>query len=361
MVSDVVWRCAFLKVPTISASRNVSFCTPLVSFTVPARVNSLGYPVVGESNEQEGVSDMAGGGGNPAKAIMYAFGANLAIAILKMIAFFVTGSSSMLAEAIHSGADTGNQLLLLLGMKRAKKEPDREHPLGYGKASFFWAFIVAIMLFTFGGAFSIREGIHKLHNTGPVDHVWVALLVLGAGILLEGASLLGCVRVINHLRGDQGLWAWLKGSRNAELVVVFGEDLGALVGLILAMIFLSIAAITGDGVYDAYGSIAIGLCLLVISAFIAVRIHSLLIGSSAAPDVVEAIEAFIEEEETIDAVLNVITLQLGPQVLLAAKVRLRGDLSVNDACRAINGLERKVKARFPEIRWSFIEPDITDA
>ena len=303
---------------------------------------------------------MSAGGGNPIKAILYAFYANLGIAILKLIAFFVTGSSSMLAEAIHSGADTGNQLLLLLGLKQSKRAPDAEHPLGYGKATFFWGFIVAIMLFSLGGLFSLYEGWHKLEHSGPVDHAWVALLVLAAAIVLEGASLAGCMREINAMRGDRGLWQWLRESRNAELVVVFGEDLGALVGLVLALVFLSIAAATGNGVYDAYGSMAIGVCLLVIAVFVAVRIHALLIGRSADPRVSAEIESAIAEGLPIESVYRVITVQLGPEVMLAAKVRLKGNLPMNEACKAINVLERRLKERFPEIRWSFIEPDIAD-
>jgi cation diffusion facilitator family transporter len=303
---------------------------------------------------------MAGGGGNPVKAIMYAFFANFGIAILKLIAYFMTGSSSMLAESIHSGADTGNQLLLLLGIKRSKKPATEEHPLGYGKASFFWSFIVAIMLFSLGGLFSVYEGWHKLEHTDPIENAWVGITVLALGILLEGGSLLGCIREINHLRGDRGLWRWLKESRNAELVVVFGEDLGALLGLGLALIFLSIAAVTGNGVYDAYGSISIGLVLLVVAVFVAVRIHALLIGRSGDPEIVEEIEAMIAEENPIVGVYNVITLQLGPDLMLAAKIKLRGETPTDESCRAINELERRLKKSFPQIRWSFVEPDIAD-
>lgn len=303
---------------------------------------------------------MAGGGGNPTKAIMYAFFANLGIAILKLIAFFITSSSSMLAEAIHSAADTGNQLLLLLGLKRSKKPADEDHPLGYGKASFFWSFIVALMLFSLGGLFSIYEGMHKLQETGPIEKAWVAITVLILGILLEGGSLWGCMREINHVRGDRGLWAWLKQSRNAELVVVFGEDLGALLGLSIALVFLSIAAVTGNGVYDAYGSMSIGVVLLVIAIFLAIRIHALLIGQSADPLVEEEIETMIAEDNPIEGVFNVITIQLGPYLMLAAKVRMRGDAPTTESCKAINELERRVRERFPQIRWSFVEPDVTD-
>jgi cation diffusion facilitator family transporter len=303
---------------------------------------------------------MSSGGANPVKAILYAFWANLGIATAKLVAAIVTGSSSMLAEAIHSGADTGNQLLLLLGLRRSKKPATAEHPLGFGKATFFWSFIVAIMLFSLGGLFSIYEGLHKLEHQGPVEHAWVALLVLGVSIALEAGSLFGCLREINALRGERGLWRWLHESRNAELIVVFGEDLGALLGLALALAFLSLAALTGDSSYDAYGSMSIGAVLLVIAAFVSVRVHALLIGRSADPELSAAIEALIAETDSIESVYRVITIQLGPEVLLAAKVRMQADVSIGEACLQINDLERRLKERFPALRWSFIEPDIAD-
>jgi cation diffusion facilitator family transporter len=300
------------------------------------------------------------GGANPIRAILYAFWANLGIAIAKLVAALVTGSSSMLAEAIHSGADSGNQLLLLLGLRRAKLPATPEHPLGFGKATFFWSFLVAIILFSMGGLFSVYEGWHKLEETEPLEYAWVGLVVLAIGMVLEGGSLYGCLREIRHLRAGRSLWRWVHESRNAELIVVLGEDLGALVGLFLAFVFLSIASVTGDPVYDAYGSISIGIVLLIIAVFVAVRVHALLIGRSADPALQDAIEEFIAEQSSIKGVYNVITLQLGPQVLLAAKVRLAGDVSVAEACLQINDVERKMKERFPEVRWSFVEPDISD-
>lgn len=300
------------------------------------------------------------GGANPTKAILYAFLANLGIAIAKTIAAVMTGSSAMVAEAIHSAADTGNQVLLYVGLVRSKKAPTKQHPLGFGKATFFWSFIVALVLFSLGGVYSLYEGLHKLENHEPIEQAWVAITVLSIGILLEGGSLFGCVKVINQLRGERGLWQWLKRSRSAELVVVFGEDVGALLGLVIALFFVCLAAVTGDGRYDAYGTIAIGAILLVIAIFVGIRIHALLIGSSADPEVVQAIEEHIAGDGPIEEVFNVITLQLGPDVMVATKVRIRAGLSVEEGCRAINALERSLKARFPEIRWSFVEPDITD-
>lgn len=300
------------------------------------------------------------GGGSPMKAILYAFLANLGIAIAKLVGFFVTGSSSMLAETIHSFADTTNQVLLALGIKQSAREPDAEHPLGYGKATYFWSFIVALMLFSLGGLFSLYEGYHKLAEPGPVENGWIALVILALAIVLEGLSMWGCMREIKKIRGARKLWPWLKTSRHSELVVVFGEDFGALVGLVLAFVFLSIAVITGNGAFDAYGSMAIGVVLLFVAMFVAVRVQSLLLGQSAEPELQAAIEDVIAGDADIVTVYNVITLQMGPQVVLAAKVRLNRELSIDQACQAINRLERELRERFPNVRWSFFEPDIED-
>ena len=199
------------------------------------------------------------------RAILYAFLANLGIAIAKTWAAWLTGSGSMLAEAIHSYADTGNQVLLYLGLKQAQRPPDAEHPLGYGKLSYFWSFIVAIMLFSLGGLFSIYEGYHKLMHPEELSQIWVAITVLVLAILLEGGSLIGCLREIRKVRQGRPFGEWLRNTRNSELVVVLGEDIGAQLGLILALLFLWMALVTGNPVYDAMGSICIGVVLLVIS------------------------------------------------------------------------------------------------
>jgi len=303
---------------------------------------------------------MAGGGSSPVKAILFAFGANLGIAVLKSGAAFYTGSSSMLAEAIHSYADTGNQLLLLLGLHRSARPADAEHPLGYGKLSYFWSFIVALLLFSVGGLFSLYEGWHKLGQTEPVQQVWIAQLVLGFSIGLEAVSMYGCMREINKLRGDARLWDWLFDSRSAELVVVFGEDLAALVGLVLAFVFLTIASITGDPFYDALGSMCIGVLLVLVSVFVASRVQKLLIGRSAAPDLRLAVEAIMAEDEDIVEIFNVITLQMGTKIMLAAKIRMPGELPMSAACEKINRLEVELKRQFPEIGWCFVEPDTSD-
>lgn len=301
---------------------------------------------------------MASGKSSPRRAILYAFGANFGIAIAKTVAAVLTRSSSMLAESLHSYADTGNQLLLLLGMHRAKRPADEEHPLGYGKVTYFWSFIVAILLFSVGGLFSLYEGWHKLHQPEPLHHVWVALLVLGLSIGLEAFSMYGCLVEVNKVRGERSLWKWLNQSRGSELIVVFGEDLAALLGLVVAFACLLVATFTGDSRFDAGGSICIGVLLIVIALFLSSRIKALLIGRSADPDLTQAIEKQIEGDPDIDEVFNVITMQMGQKVMLAAKIRLRGDIAVDAACVKINDLEEELRTQFPEIAWCFIEPDI---
>jgi len=295
-----------------------------------------------------------------ARAILYAFIANFGIAIAKTWAAMITGSGSMLAEAIHSYADTGNQVLLYLGLTQSQKPPDEEHPLGYGKLSYFWSFVVAILLFTLGGLFSIYEGMHKLSNPEELSNLWIAIVVLVLAILLEGGSLLGALREIRLVRAGRPFREWLKHTRNSELVVVLGEDIGAQLGLMLALGFLILAEVTGNPMYDALGSICIGVVLLIISAFVGWRVRSLLVGRSADPEIREMINAIIAEHEDIDYVFNVITIQFGPDTMLAIKVRMKSGILIEDAVATINSLERTLKERVPKLAWCFVEPDIDD-
>lgn len=295
-----------------------------------------------------------------ARAILYAFLANLGIAIAKLGAAIYTGSGSMLAESIHSFADTGNQVLLWVGLRQSQRPADARHPLGYGKVTYFWSFIVALLLFSMGGVFSMYEGWHKLSEPEALNQPWIALAVLATSILLEGGSLFGCLREIAKLRGERSLLEWLRTTRNAELVVVLGEDCAALLGLALAFVFVALAAATGEGRYDALGSMVIGVVLIGVSVFIALRIKGLLIGSSAEEDLQAAIRAEIDRDPAIERLYNAITLQLGPQVMLAAKIRLKPGIGLDEAIGHINALEVRIKAAFPEIGWCFIEPDIDD-
>ena len=298
--------------------------------------------------------------GSSAKAILYAFIANLGIALAKLGAALYTHSGSMLAESIHSFADCGNQVLLFVGLRQAQKVPDATHPLGYGKVTYFWSFVVALLLFSMGGLFSIYEGWHKLGHGGELNKPWVALGVLGVSIALEFGSLLGCLKEISKLRKGKPFGYWLRNTRNAELVVVLGEDVAALIGLALAFVFVGLATITGNMMFDAIGSIAIGVVLVCVSIFVAVRIKGLIVGRSAEEDLQEALRAEVDADPGIEELLNAITMQMGPDVMLALKVRMRSGLTLDAAVDCINALERRIKAKFPEVAWLFVEPDVTD-
>jgi cation diffusion facilitator family transporter len=294
------------------------------------------------------------------KTIFYALGANFAIFVSKLVAAVLTGSGSMAAEAVHSLADCGNQGLLLLGMKRAKRPPSPDFPLGYGKAIYFWSFLVALLLFTVGGVFSVYEGMHKLTHPEPMKWPWLAVGVLTFGILAEGFSMWGCMREVNKARGKQSLWRWFRDSRQSELIVIFGEDLAALFGLLFALIAVLATMLTGDPFYDAAGSIVIGVLLVVVAIFVAKEVHDLLIGQSVDPEQRAAMQKFIEMQPEIKRVFNVITLQLGPEIMVAIKAEMNRFLSPKDMIDDINNVEARFKQQFPDVRWCFFEPDVRD-
>ena len=298
--------------------------------------------------------------GATARAILYAFLANAGIAIAKTWAAWLTGSGSMLAEAIHSYADTVNQVLLFLGLKQSVKPPDAEHPLGYGMLSYFWSFVVAMLLFSVGGLFSIYEGVHKFQNPEPLTRVWVAIMVLVVAVCLELFSLIGCLRQIRTVRGERPFRVWLEHTRNSELVIVLGEDIAALLGLCVALLFISLAAISGNPVFDAIGSMCIGVVLIVISVFLTLRMQSLLVGRSADPLIREAIDKVIRDNEDIEQVFNTITMQMGPYTMLAAKIKLKSGIDIDTAVDDINALEVRLKEEIPNLKWCFIEPDVID-
>jgi cation diffusion facilitator family transporter len=294
------------------------------------------------------------------KTIFFALGANFAIFVTKAFAAFVTGSGAMTAEAVHSLADCGNQGLLLLGMKNAKAPPTPDHPLGQGKAIYFWSFLVALLLFSVGGAFSIYEGIHKLHEPEPLKWPWLAIGVLVFGIAAESVSMWGCLTEVNKARGERSLWRWFRESRQSELIVIFGEDLAALLGLVFALLAVLLTLATGNPLFDAIGTLAIGVLLVVIAVFIAIEVKALLIGQSVDPEQKAEILRFLDARPEIARVFNLITLQLGTDVMVAVKAEMSRDLSTKGIVDAINAVEKDMKVRFPEIRWSFFEPDVMD-
>jgi cation diffusion facilitator family transporter len=291
------------------------------------------------------------------RTILYALGANLAIAVAKSAAAIFTGSSAMLAEAIHSFADSGNQGLLLWGLKQAKRPPSADYPLGWGKAVFFWSFVVALVLFSLGGVFSLYEGWHKLHNLEPLSYPWVAVGILVFGLAAETVSLRACLKEVAKVRAGRSLWRWFRESRQSELVVILGEDLAALLGLALALAAILVAIFTGDPKWDALGSMAIGAVLIVVAAGIAIEIKGLLIGQSADPLIEARLWEFLQRRDEVEEIYKIITMQLGTSLMVAVKAKMRG-ASAADLVAAINRAEAALRAEFPEIQWLFFEPDI---
>lgn len=298
------------------------------------------------------------GGSDSTRAIFFALGANFAIAVAKGVAAFFTGSSAMLAETVHSLADCGNQLLLLLGMRRARLPASPEHPLGYGKAIYFWSFLVALMLFSIGGMFSLYEGIHKLQHAEPLKHWWWAAGVLAFGIAAESLSMRAALQEVNKVRGSRSLWQWFRQSRQAELVVIFGEDLAALLGLTFALVAVLLSVVTGNPLWDAIGTIAIGALLVVIAVFVAIEVKSMLIGQSADPEREQEMRRFLEAREEVGQVISLITLQLGNDVMVSVQAQMSERQTTLHLAEEIDNVERAFKAQFPEVRWSFFEPDL---
>ena len=296
------------------------------------------------------------------KAIMAALFANLGIAIAKFVGYLVTGSSSMLAETIHSFADTTNQGLLLLGGYKSRKEATPEHPFGYGRERYFWAFVVSLVLFTLGGVFAIFEGFSKLGEHGHViENVGWAIGILMLGLVLEGYSFRTAVKESSTLKGESGWWHFIRHSRNPELPVVLLEDFGALIGLVLALIGIGLATITGDARWDAYGTIAIGVLLVAIALVLVVEMKSLLIGESAREPMRRSIVSAIEGTDHVERVLHMRTQHLGPEELLvAAKVEFDERLDSENLTEVIDRAEANVRAVVPIARMIYIEPDFHD-
>ena len=294
------------------------------------------------------------------KPILYALGANLGIGMAKGFAAWYTGSGAMLAEAIHSFADSANQLLLLVGLRRAKRPVSQEHPLGYGKAIYFWSFIVALMLFSMGGIFSIYEGVHKLIHPEMPQSPWVAVGVLGVAVLLELGSLRGALSEVKRVQGRRSLLKWFRQSRQSELIVVVGEDIAALLGLLVALVAVIATMVLANPLFDALGTIAIGVVLVVVAAALGVEVKSLLIGESADPETVSALHGFLTRRPEIAQVYSLITLQLGLELMVSAKVRMQETGTALQLIEDINRVELALRENFPQVRWVFFEPDIHD-
>jgi cation diffusion facilitator family transporter len=294
------------------------------------------------------------------KSILFALFANSSIAVAKGIAAAVTGSGAMLAEAIHSVADSCNQLLLILGLRQTKKAPTDDHPLGFGKSIYFWSFLVAVILFSVGGMFSMYEGVHKLMHPTPLSHPWIAVAVLTFAIVAESISLWGCLREVQKERFGRNIFQWFRQSRSSALIVVFGEDIAALLGLVFALVAIIATHLTGNPLWDALGTISIGVLLIVIAFFIAVEVKDLLIGQSVDPSTLEQMKQFLHERPEVDELYNLLTMQFGPDAMVAVKARMAPTGSETELIHVINRVEREFRARFESTTWLFFEPDIED-
>ena len=294
------------------------------------------------------------------KSILFALLANSAIAVAKGVAAFFTGSGAMLAEAIHSVADAGNQLLLILGLRQTRKAPTDDHPLVFGKSIYFWSFLVAVILFSLGGMFSLYEGVHKLLHPEPLSYPWVAIGVLVFAIVAEAISLWGCMREVNKERYGRSIVQWFKHSRSSALIVVFGEDIAALLGLVLALLAILAAFLTGNPLWDAVGTISIGVLLLVVAVFVAVEVKDLLIGQSVEPMVLAEMRDFLNSRPEVGELYSLLTMQFGPDAMVAVKARMVRSGSESGLIEAVNTVERDFRERFPSTAWLFFEPDVKD-
>lgn len=293
------------------------------------------------------------------KAIVAALAANAGIAIAKFVAFLLTGAASMLAESIHSVADSSNQGLLLLGGKRGRRAADAENPFGHGRERYFWSFVVALVLFTLGGAFALYEGVQKLLNPHEVDDIRIAIGVLVFAIFLEAYSFRTAIVESRKAKGSQTWWQFLRTSRSPELPVVLLEDAGAMIGLVLALAAVTTAAITGNSDFDAYGTIAIGVLLLVIAVFLMIEMKALLIGETARPEEEAAIRRAVEATPSIRSVIHMRTQHLGPDdILVGIKVDLEPRLDVAGVATAINEAETAVRQAVPTAKIVYVEPDV---
>ncbi len=299
---------------------------------------------------------MAASGGT--RAIVAALLANAGIAIAKFVGFAITGSSSMLAEAVHSVADTSNQGLLLLGGRTARRAATPEHPFGYGRDRYFYSFVVALLLFTLGSVFALYEGIHKLESHEALTSPLVAVVILVVAIVLESFSFRTAIHESRPLKGSGTWWQFIRQSKVPELPVVLLEDLGALVGLVLALFGVGLTVLTGNSVFDALGTICIGVLLGIIAIILIIEMKSLLVGEGATPPVLAQIVDALQEGD-VERVIHIKTQYLGPEELLvAAKIALPPGLSVEDVARGINEAEGRVRAAVPDARVIYLEPDL---
>ncbi|MGH9214530.1 MAG: cation diffusion facilitator family transporter [Acidimicrobiales bacterium] len=300
------------------------------------------------------------GSGHGTKAVVAALFANGGIALAKFTGFAITGSASMLAEAVHSVADTGNQGLLLLGGSRARRAATPEHPFGYGRERYFWSFVVAVMLFSLGGMFAIYEGVSKIRHPHEIESAGVAIGILVVAIVLELFSFRTAIVEANHVKEPtMSWWAFVRRSKTPELPVVLLEDLGALTGLVFALVAVLVSIATDDPLYDGIGTLAIGVLLVVIATILAIEMKGLLIGESASRSDQQAIAAAIEVEPSVQRLIHMRTQHIGPdELLVGAKIELVEGLEVDEVAEVVNRVETSVRRAVPSARIMYLEPDI---
>jgi cation diffusion facilitator family transporter len=296
--------------------------------------------------------------GSGTRAIIAALVANAGIAVAKFIGYLITGSSSMLAESVHSVADTSNQGLLLLGKKRSEREATAAHPFGFGRDRYFYSFVVALLLFSLGAVFSLYEGVHKIADPHPVESPLVAIGILAVAVVLESYSFRTAIHESRPLKGDRSWWRFIRESKQPELPVVLLEDFGALVGLVLALIGIGLAMITGNGVWDGVGTIGIGVLLGAIAVVLIIEMKSLLIGEGAGPNTLRTITQALAGGR-VERVVHIKTQYLGPdELLVGAKIALAPGLRLEDVAQAIDDAEQRIRAAVPEARIIYLEPDL---
>lgn len=286
---------------------------------------------------------------------------NLLITVAKAVAAFMTHSGAMLAETIHSFADCANQGLLLMGVKQAERPADAKHPLGYGRSVYFWSFMVAMLLFSVGGMFSIYEGIHKYTHPEAVENIKWGIGVLVFAILLEGYATFSNIVEMNKRRGASSFFKYIRETKDSDLVVIFGENSAAVLGLVIALFAMLAAYFTGDGRWDAVGSLAIGIVLIGVAIFLSIEVKSLLIGESADPNISKMAEKISAGHPKIDRLINCITMQQGPgEVLVCVKIKCVPHLNALEVSTLINGFEQKLRENCPEVKWLYVEPDLQE-
>jgi cation diffusion facilitator family transporter len=293
------------------------------------------------------------------KAIIAALLANLGIAITKFIAYIFSGSASMLAESVHSLADSGNQLLLIIGGRRARREATPEHPFGYGRSRYVYAFIVSVVLFTVGGVFSVYEGFDKLSHPHELTNAWLPILVLSVAILLESFSLATAIRESKKVKGKQSWIQFIRHAKSPELPVVLLEDVAALLGLVLALGGVGLTVITGNPIFDAYGTLAIGALLVVVAVILGLEMGSLLIGEGAQPHEVAAIREALLATTGVKAIIHMKTLYVGPEELMvAAKIGVDANVTGQEIANIIDAAESEMRKQLPVAQLIYLEPDI---